>query len=1031
MRHVLLAVILSSLAFTDSPGLSAEPINFSRVDFSRDVLPILRRACWECHGAAKQEGGLRLDLREAALRGGESGVVIEPGRAVDSELVRRIALPREDSEVMPSRGQPLSSPQVALIQRWINDGARWPEGSMVGKHWAYDSPQLPPLPPVRDAAWPRTPVDYFILARLEREGLAPSPPVDRATFLRRVSLDLIGLPPTPAEVEAFKRDRAPGAEERLVDRLLGSDQFGVRWARPWLDYARYADSHGFQRDDFRDLWAYRDWVVQAFNADMPYDQFSIEQLAGDLIPQATESQQIATGFHRSAPTNVEAGSDPEETRVNQVFDRVNTLGMIWLGTSLECAQCHDHKYDPFTARDYYGLFACFNQTEIEADRSNPKVPGSIRFLGPEMELQDASLETRRKQLKTQLAAIEERITNSEQQAAQPDPTWEASLKKQSAGTSREHVLEIAEFDSLGGATHEVLPDQSVLLSGEAPDRDTYTVEVRTKLTGIRAIKLAALTHDSLPGEGPGRGDAERPNFVLQEFQATAAPSNKPEVKQPVRFVKGTADFSQAKFSAAKAIDDDPKTAWAIGPRFHEPHWATFELSTPLGFAEGTALTFRLVQNFGASRTIGRLRLSAVTGDLQETALPEEVLGALEVPIANRTAQQAKSLAEYRLKQSASHQALLSERKRLDADLKGLKLPTTLVMREVSQRRPSFLLQRGNFRTPGEPVQPAVPAVFSRPGQVVTTRLDLAKWLVGPDNPLVSRVAVNRWWLEIFGHGLVTTAEDFGLKGEPPTHPELLDWLAVEYRARGWSLKSLLRTIVLSAAYRQSSGISPELLARDDQNLLYARGPRSRLDAEAIRDNALSVAGLLSLRQGGPPIRPYQPDGLWLKVGGQRYDYETSAGDEQHRRGLYVVWKRAVPYPSFANFDANSRVACRVRRPRSNTPLQALTLLNDPVYVEAAVAFARRVLNETPRASLSDRLRHAHCLAVAREPSESEQAVLAQLYESQLQASSDESPTTKKFTERWKPPADVPPAEFVAWYAVCTALLNLDEAITKP
>ncbi len=1002
-----------------------------QVDFSRDVLPILRRVCWECHGPKKQEGGLRLDQRNAALRGGDSGPVITAGKSTESELLRRVSLPKGDSEVMPSRGEPLTQQQITLIRQWLDQGATWPENLAVAQHWSYVAPARPKLPTVRTTAWPRTAVDYFVLARLEREGLQPSPAADRTTLLRRVYFDLIGLPPTPSEIESFLQDDDAHAYEIVVERLLTSDQFGVRWARPWLDYARYADSHGFQRDDFRDLWPYRDWVVKALNSDMPFDQFSVEQLAGDLLPNATEVQRIATGFHRSAPTNVEAGSDPEETRVNQVFDRVNTLGMIWLGTSLECAQCHDHKYDPFTMRDYYGLFAFFNQTEIEADRSNPKVPGSIRFVGPEMELLDASVDAQRTRLRSELAAVEESVTVEERRVQQPDAKWETQLAQTLANTPREHVLEIADFDSLGGATHEILPDKSVLLSGEAPDRDTYTIAVKSNLTGIRAFKLEALTDASLPGEGPGRGDANRPNFVLQNFQVESAPLTAPDAVQPVAFTKGTANFAQAKFSAGGAVDNDPKTAWAIAPRFHEPHWAVFETAAPIGFDGGTLLKFQLVQHFGASRTIGRLRLSALTGDPNGTSLPPDVSEALAIPAEQRTAKHAKSLSEYRLQQQPEYQRLLLRRKQLETELKQLKPPTTLVMREIAQSRSSFMLQRGNFRTLGEPISPATPAALTSSPPTAATRLDLARWLVSQENPLVARVTVNRWWLELFGHGIVATPEDFGLKGESPTHPELLDWLAVEYRENGWSLKSLLRTIVLSATYRQSAKVTPEALARDDQNWLYARGPRLRLDAEAIRDNALAVAGLLSLCGGGSPIRPYQPDGLWVKVGGQRYEYEVSPGDEQYRRGLYVVWKRAAPYPSFVNFDANSRLACRVRRPRSNTPLQALTLLNDPVYVEAAVSFARRVLSEKLGASKEARIRYAHLLALARQPRDAELTILTGLLEAQLRASAGESPATKQFAERWPPPSGIAPAEFAAWYSLCAALLNLDETITKP
>ena len=1055
------------------------------VDFAREVFPILQRTCIKCHGPELQKGKLRLDTRAAAFQ--KPGTIV-PGKSAQSELVRRITLPKGHDDVMPSRGEPLPASQIALLRTWIELGAVWPEDAVAAKHWAYVAPVRPAFPVLGNRkSETANPLDRFILARIAKEGLLPSPEASPETLLRRLSLDLTGLPPTPAEVDAFVRDcansggtsalRTPhSALEKLVDRLLDSPQFGVRWARPWLDYARYADSHGFQRDDFRDLWPYRDWVVNALNADMPFTQFTIEQLAGDLLPNATESQRVATGFNRNAPTNVEAGTDPEETRVNQVHDRVSTLGTVWLGATLECAQCHDHKYDPFSMRDYYGLFAFFNNTELEADRTNPKVPGSIQFRGPTMELTESTSSGERAAILSRLVTVTNQLAVLAKTAAASQPDWERTLGQSAAQGPQEHALDIADFDSTGGATHEILADKSVLISGEpAPDKDTYLIEVRTALTGIRAFKLEALTHDSLPGKGPGRGDAQRPNFVLNNLIVTAAPadSSTPVVasakkaaksakaKVPVtngttevQFAKATASFSQVNFPVANLLktSNDARTGgWAINPRFHESHWALLETAAPVGFPGGTVLRFKLEQNYGGGRTLGRVRLTAVTGGLGGAALPAEVAGTLKVPAAQRTAVQAKAIADFHLKSLPEHARLDAERARLEADLRKMKAPTTLMMRENTPRMSSVFM-RGEFRTPGDKVEPHTPSVLHplpvaadvrrlqlpqtpdpRPQtqnsqSLLTsapTRLDLARWLVSRENPLVARVTVNRLWAELFGHGLVTTPEDFGIKGEPPTHPELLDWIAVEFMDNGWSIKKLLKTIVTSAAYRQSSRVTPDLLARDDQNLLYARGPRHRLDAETIRDNALAIAGLLNPKLGGPPIHPYQPDGLWVKVGGQRYDYVVSPGDEKHRRGLYVIWKRGAPYPSFVNFDANSRLACRVKRPRSNTPLQALTLMNDPVYVEAAMAFAKRVLTE--KTASSDRLTHAFRLATARAPRREELATLTQLLES---SRATDAKSAKEFVGKFDLPAGVTAEEFAAWYAVAAALLNLDETISK-
>jgi hypothetical protein len=1010
-------------------------------DYTRDVKPILARHCYECHGPDKQKSGLRLDNRTAASKAVESGdTAIVAGKSTASPLIQRILSPDPDEQMPPKRSTSsgLGKAEIETLKAWIDAGAEWPAVEPVLRHWAYEKPVRSALPAIQAKNWPKNPIDHFILARLEAAGLSPSPVAAPETICRRMHLDLTGLPPKPERVAVFVRAAArdlDGAISGLADELLASPQYGERWARPWLDYARYADSHGFQRDDFRDLWPYRDWVVNALNADMPFTQFTIEQLAGDLLPNPTESQKIATGFNRSAPTNVEAGTDPEETRVNQIHDRVGTLGTVWLGVTLECAQCHDHKYDPFTQRDYYGVFAFFNNTALEADRTNPKTPGSIQFKGPVMEIADPGTQAERERIQVELTKIARELAALETGGGSDQAAWEAALLKRSSDSPKEHALEITDFDSSGGATSEILADKSVLISGEpAPDKDTYVIEVRTKTTGIRGIKIEALTDDSLPGKGPGRGDEKRPNFVLNNFTVSAAPADQPQQAKPVTFISAKASFSQANFPVENLLkpDNAAKGGWAINPRFHESHWAVLETAEPLGFAAGTVLTFKLEQNFGASRTIGRLRLSAITGNVSGEALPAELSEALGTPVAKRKPKHKKAIADYRRKQNPEFARLDREKARLEAQLRKLKPPSTLVMQEDTPRM-SAIFQRGEFRSPGATVEPHVPAVLHpMKGEAAgkPTRLDLAKWLVSRGNPMVARVVVNRWWAEFFGHGLVTTQEDFGIKGEAPTHPELLDWLACEFMDNGWSMKNILRTIVTSATYRQSSKATPELLARDDQNLLYARGPRHRLEAEMIRDNALAISGLLSLRQGGQPIKPYQPDGLWVKVGGQRYDYEVSPGDEKYRRGLYVIWKRGAPYPSFVNFDANARMACRVKRPRSNTPLQALTLMNDPVYVEAAMAFAKRTLTEKPAADTDARLRHAFILATSRAPRPDELATLSNLLATERAARAQDPKSAKEFVGTFEIPKGVGAGEFAAWYAVAAALLNLDETISK-
>jgi hypothetical protein len=1018
LRPRLVALALLGSAHLALGAATAEP----KIDFARDIQPLLVSRCYDCHGAEKAKGGLHLTSLAHALRGGESAEpALVAGAGAKSLLIKRLMTDDPD-DVMPQKGDRLAPDEIALLLRWIDEGAVWPENL---KHWAYVKPVRPALPALASAgssSRPLNAIDSFVFTRLEKEGLAPSPPADPARWLRRVSLDLIGLPPSPNDVVAFLADSPAGepAYARAVDRLLASPHYGERWARPWLDLARYADSHGFQRDDLRDLWPYRDWVVRAMNADLPFDRFTIMQIAGDLLPQDPKSQNpdparldplIATGFHRATPTNVEAGTDQEEGRVNQVFDRVNTTGAVWLGTTLECAQCHNHKYDPISQRDYYRLFAFFNSTERETDFSSAKAQAALKFTGPYLKLPDPATESAEAKLAARTAELDARIATASLSALADVPAWEQSLTASLATAGQTHPLEIAEFESSGEVEFRQLPDRSLVIDS-APDRDTYVITVRTKLTGITGFKLEALTDSSLPGSGPGRSDAARPNFVLNGFQVTAAPDG--GTPAPVKLVRATASFSQAKFSVDNLLrpEINPREGWAISPQFARDHWAIFETDSPVGSAAGTTFTFRLTQQFGAARMIGRLRLSALTGRIGGNTIPAGLAAALAISPAQRTAAQTATLRDYRIGADPTVVALRQEKTRLASSVAAPPAPRTLVMRELAQPRATAVMKRGNFLDPGEPVQPGTPEVLhvAKPSSAQPTRLDLARWLIAPENPLVARVTVNRWWAEFFGRGLVATPEDFGAKGEAPTHPELLDWLAVEFVERGWSMKHVHRLIALSATYRQSSRITPESLSRDDQNRLLARGPRFRLDAEAIRDNALTVAGLLSPKLGGPPVRPFQPAGLWdNKVGGDKVTYDLSTGEDAYRRGLYTVWKRGSPYPSFVNFDATARNACTVRRSRSNTPLQALTLLNDPVYVEAARALAARVLRERPDTTVPARIHHAFQLCLARLPSPVELAALERLHAQQSAA-------------------HVTPA--TAWQAVAAALLNLDETITK-
>ncbi len=1020
-RILTLVVCLAVPGFVFAVEKNERP-ETARVDFAQDVYPIFRRSCIECHGPEKQEGDLRLDQRSSVL----DSKTIEAGKPADSELLRRILLPRGHDEVMPAIGDPLAKRQVGIIRRWIQQGAVWPDKVEVSRHWSYVAPQRPAMPAGQDSMWAKSPLDQFVLERLQNEGLTPSPKAASEKLVRRVFIDLIGLPPTPEEVNAFVRDPSDERFEKLVDGLLQRPQFGERWARPWLDVARYADSHGFQRDNLRDVWAYRDWVIRALNDDMPFDQFTIEQIAGDLLPNATESQKIATGFHRCTPTNVEAGSLPEETRIEQVIDRVNTTGAVWLGSTLECCQCHDHKFDPFPQKDYYRLLAYFNNTEMEADRAS-KSPSSIAFKGPTMNLSDPKKDEQRLTLQKKIDVVKGRQTARRRELNADLPEWAAEFAESLNDAPQSHVLDIAEFDSLGTTdTFERLDDGSIVLVGDdPPSEDTYTLKVHAELSGIRAFKLEALRHDILPGKGPGRGDPVRRNFVLNEFSATLTPSEQSDAKSKsatpskLKFASAKASFSQNSWDVAGALSSKPKTGWAISPKFDESHWATFVLKQPLDITADHELTFQLKHDYGSARSIGCLRLSAITGNLDNESIPETVATVVKVPGAKWSKADRKTLLDYRVSLDEETTGLTAEITKLGNELTKVAADTTLVMIELDEPRMSTVFERGDYRKPGEKIEAGTPGILHAGIDGPPNRLTLARWLVDKRNPLVARVTVNRWWAELFGLGIVPTVEDFGIKGEEPSHPKLLDWLAVEFMENGWSMKHVLKTIVLSSTYQQSSFVSREQLEQDDLNSLLARGPRFRMDAETIRDNALAIAGLLDLKQFGPPIYPYQPNGIWSKVGGTAYKYEVSPGTERHRRGLYVVLKRGSPYPSFVNFDATARLACTVKRSRTNTPLQALTLLNDPVYVEAAESLAKRVADEKSGEPLEAQIGFAFQLCTARKPTDTERNALHALY--------TETFTVAKNSERL---ADLENAKSRAWYNVATVLLNLHETITK-
>ncbi|MHB9005306.1 MAG: PSD1 and planctomycete cytochrome C domain-containing protein [Limisphaerales bacterium] len=997
------------------------------VDFARDVEPLLIKRCSECHGPDQQKAGLRLDSSAAALKGGKSGgPAIVPGQADESPLFQRVVTTDPD-DVMPPKGDRLSERDVAALRNWINAGAVWPETD-ARRHWAFVKPVRPALPSVKEPGQARNEVDRFILARLEQEGLGPSSEADRHTLIRRLTLDLIGLPPTWAEVRDFVEDTRPDAYERVVDRLLASPQYGEQIARWWLDLARYADSNGYQVDLTRSIWPYRDWVINAFNRNQPFDQFTIEQLAGDLLPNASLEQRIATGFNRNTKINDEGGGDAEEYRTKAVKDRVATTATTWMGLTMMCAECHTHKYDPITHEEYFRFYDFFNHT---ADGGNHSVEPTLSVPAPNLVRQITWLRGR-------IADAQEQVTAAERDLVSTQAGWEeqiASRPETWVALSLTNVL------STGGSSYTNLADGSVLATGVNPIYDTIFVEATTELTGITAVLLEVLPDPSLPKNGPGRW-GQTGNFILDEFAASAVPiAGEAPASTNLVFTGASADWEQLYYRAGHAVDRNPKTGWAIGPRFGQRHFLIAKLDQPAGFAGGTRLGFRFEHYHGSSHTVGRFRIS-VTTERDPTLLwplPADVRALTRVPAAKRTLDQVKQLQAAHRASSDWIRHLEVELFRLNEREAGLASAkhSTLVMKELPEPRQSYIHLRGDFLSKGKDVTAGVPeALPALPPDQPANRLTLARWLVSPDNPLTARVTVNRLWERFFGTGLVKTSEDFGRQGEAPSHPDLLDWLAREFQEGGWDLKALQKTLVMSATYRQSAAVTPALLEKDLYNRLYARGPRFRLDAEIIRDQALVVSGLLNANLGGPSVHPVQVANLWKEIGFLRPEigmdeWPVSEGPDLYRRGVYTFWRRVCTYPTFATFDAPSREVCTARRPRTNTPLQALAALNEPTLLEASRVFAERILREGG-GQPAQQIGFAFRTTLGREPTSTERERLLALLEQQLRSfESDEASARQLLDVGSAPqPAGIDPRRLAAWMMVANVLLNLDEALTK-
>jgi hypothetical protein len=985
------------------------------VDFAKSIQPILKEACYDCHGPAKQKGKLRLDSRELALSGGGSGPAIIPGNSTDSYLVKRI-LGEGDEDRMPIKHDPLEPQQIATIRAWIDQGAVWPDvanvaGAAIAKHWSYQKPLRPALPAVKQNDWVRNPIDTFVLARLEKEGMTPSPEADRVTLIRRLSLDLIGLPPTPAEVDAFVADHSERAYENLVERLLASPHYGERWGRHWLDLAHYADTNGYEKDRTRSIWPFRDWVIHALNSDQPFDQFTIEQIAGDMLPNATASQRIATGFFRNTMTNEEGGIDVEEFRYKNIVDRIQTTGAAWLGTTMHCCQCHNHKYDPITQKEYYQFYALLDG----ADEPELDVPSE------RIAAQRAAVEAKVAPLRQSMVARYKTLA-----ATRPAESQEAWEKTAAAKAVHWRVLEPRKFERNYGGTITKLADQSLLFTGDNLYRDDYKLEFSGDLKDVRAIRLEVLPDAAQPKGGPGR--SPEGGWLLSEFSAQlrAETGSTPTIT-PLKLERATADVGA---NAANAIDGKRDTHWVMSKGDAKPHEIVFNVKPVEGKTSGT-LAVTVTQNYHQQENIGRLRLSVTSdeGTIAANGFPADVESALLIEAKERRVEQQAAIDAYFLSITP---LLAAERKQADElERAEPSYATTLVLEERRVPRVTHIHRRGEFLNLGAEVTPSVPAVLPPlPAGQPRNRLTFARWLVSPENPLTPRVVMNRMWATYFGRGIVRSVEDFGAIGEAPSHPQLLDWLATEFVKQHWSQKAMHRLIVTSATYRQSSRATAEQQRRDPVNELLARGPRLRVEAEVVRDIALSAAGLLTDHIGGPSVYPPQPEG----VGSQSYSnsaWPTSKGAERFRRGMYTFLRRTAPNPQLITFDApTSEVVCS-RRIRSDTPLQALTTLNDTAFVEAAQGLANRVVREGPSDD-AGRVEYAFRLCVARSPDATEREQILSFYRGQLERFKAKPAMAKQVAVSEAVPlvigADV--AEMAAWTTVSRALLNLDETIVK-
>jgi hypothetical protein len=1174
--RTILALALATIAtFGIAPRLTwsaDQPVNFSR-----EIRPILSEYCFACHGPdeGQRKAKLRLDNKEGAFASKDGSHIIKAGSTAESELIKRL-VSTDPEEVMPppKTGKKLTSAQIDLFKRWIDQGAKWET------HWAFEKPLRPELPKVKDTAWPRNEIDYFVLDKLEREKLKPRPEADKPTLLRRASLDSTGLPPTIEELDTYLADGSSDAYEKVVNRLLDSSRYGEHMARYWLDGARYADSHGYHIDSMRSIWKYRDWVIDAFNQNMRFDQFTIEQLAGDLLPNPTPSQKIGSGYVRCNMSTGEGGAIEEEYRAKYGFDRLETTATVWLGLTLTCARCHTHKYDPITHKEYYSMLSFFNNLEepiMDGNKPNPD---------PFMKIPSARQAERMEWLKGSIAKAQEKVDAQMPDLDGRQSYWQTKWhEKLSGGWS---ALEAAATSSRKETKFQAGEDKSLIAQPNQAGEITWTITATLPAGDLGALRFEILPEEKIDPEKA----KEKKTIRIAELEAELIGGD--GKAQKLTFDYSAADAGEEKNPFRNAVDGKADTSWVLKTAANETHTAVLALKESKKLGDAAKLNFRVRLNGTESeRALQRFRISAATEpellaalfpvriepwrmigpfkteDVQTGLITEfppekekgfdksyqgvrdqirwnaqgafedgkshtfvhELHGVHGVYYFHRaiyaTAPQkleisiraddlvrvwfnGKQIAERTRKADVgdsplpmvldlttgenqllvkvvNHQGecrfrfdkFLADPESLPADIavvlaatstpsapdatkvrnhfRGVNspewkknfqqlalwreeqealdraIPTTLVAKEAAQPRETRILMRGEYDKPLEPVTQGVPAILPPfPKDAPTNRLGLAQWLVGPDHPLTARVVANRFWQQYFGVGLVKTTEDFGMQSDPPSHPELLDWLATEFIRSGWDVKHIQRLILTSATYRQSSAAPAELYARDPENRLLARGPRFRVDAESLRDTALALGGLLVEELGGRSVKPFQPGGLWEAVSfNNSQKYEQDHGVPQYRRSVYIHWKRQSPPPNMLLFDAPTREYCVVRRPRTNTPLQALALLNDPQFVEASRGFGYRLLTCGARDDRA-RLTYAFRLATARHPSTDEIDTLLDILKQQREDFSRNADAAEKFLSvgDWQPGKKVDRVQLAAWTTVAGMILNLDETVTK-